>query len=209
VKFSLIPRDEKFFELLSEHAQGVLEGIDEFKNIIENWSSEQQHRLNLLKDHEKKCDNTAHIILDKINRTFVTPIDREDIFTLAKQIDDIIDLSYKAAMRMQLFGITKSTPELIELTGILQSATQVVVKAVSSISDLSQPKKVLGYCIEINRFENLGDSASEQALQQLFTNEKDAIEVIKWKEIYDTIEEAIDTCEDVANTIESIVVKYG
>lgn len=208
MRFSLIPRDEKFFDLLSEHIKGVQVGISLFRTIVEQWPVNGSE-IAKLKDSERECDMTAHEILDKLNRTFVTPIDREDIHTLAKQIDDVIDLAYKVVLRMNVFGIKKNTPDLIDLVKILEEAVGIVVKAVDSIHDLKRPQRVLDYCIEINRFENMGDRVSERALLNLFSQEKDPLEVIKWKEIYDIVEDAIDTCEDIANTIESIVVKYS
>lgn len=208
MKFSLIPRDEKFFTLLSEHANGVAAGVSHFENLLKTWSLDHSG-IHKLKEIERECDMTTHEIIDKLNRTFVTPIDREDIFTLAKQLDDIIDNVFHIATRMHLYGITEVSKELMELVGILKEAVEVVVKAVESISDLSRPQRTLDYCIEINRQENMGDRASDKAIENLFLNQKDAIEIVKWKDIYDLFEDTIDTCEDVANTIESIVVKYG
>jgi predicted phosphate transport protein (TIGR00153 family) len=209
MKFSLIPRDEKFFSLLSEHAQGVSAGVVCFAELLKKWPNDQTAGLHQLKDIEHECDMTTHEILDKLNRTFVTPIDREDIYMLAKQLDDIIDNAFQIATRMHLYGIKEVSRELINLVDILKDTVSVVVKCVHSISDLSRPQRTLDYCMEINRLENLGDRASEEAIKNLFMHQKDAIELVKWKDVYDLVEDTIDTCEDVANTIESIVVKYG
>lgn len=209
MKFSLFPRDEKFFTLLSEHAQGVAKGVNYFADLLGKWSQEQHIGIHKLKDLERECDMTTHEILDKLNRTFVTPIDREDIYTLAKQLDDIIDNVYQIATRMHLYDIKVVSSELVDLVSILKETVEVVVKGVNSISDLSRQQRILDYCIEINRLENLGDRANEKAIHNLFLNQKDAIEIVKWKDIYDLVEDTIDTCEDVANTMESIVVKHG
>lgn len=206
--FSFIPREEKFFDLLEEHAKGVQKGAVLFLEICNSWKRNHSG-VAQMKELEHECDMTTHEILDKLNRTFITPIDREDIHILAKQLDDVIDTAHKIIVRMDLFGIEKSTPELCELATIFNESVSVVVKAVSSIRNLKRPQRILDYCIEINRLENTGDRLSEKAILNLFQSETNPLEVIKWKEIYDLVEEVIDMCEDIANTIEATVVKYG
>ncbi len=206
--FSLIPREEKFFDLLDEHAKGVKKGVELFLEICNSWAPHHPG-INQLKDLEHESDMTTHEIMNKLNKSFITPIDREDIHILAKQLDDVIDFSEKIVVRMELFGIEKSTPELCELAQVFNEAMGIVVKAVSSIRNLKRPQRILDYCIEINRLENHGDRLADNAIQNLFKNHTDPIEVIKWKEIYDILEDCIDKCEDIANTIEATVVKYG
>ena len=208
MRFSLVPRDEKFFDLLDEHAQGVYKGTTLFNEIVRTWTPSHSS-IHTLKDIEHECDITTHEIMDKLNRSFVTPIDREDIHQLAKQLDDVIDLANRTVVHMELFGIQQATTELCELAGILHEASEVVMKGVASIRHLDRPQRILDYCVEINRLENAGDRASEKAISNLFRDGADALNVIKWKELYDTVENGIDTCEDIANTLESIVVKYG
>jgi predicted phosphate transport protein (TIGR00153 family) len=208
MRFSLVPRDEKFFDLLDEHAQGVFKGITLFYEIVKTWN--QGHPdIHELKNQEHESDMTTHEIMDKLNRSFITPIDREDIHMLAKQLDDVIDLANRTVVHMTLFNIQRASDELCELAKILLAASEVVMKAVASIRQLSRPQRLLDYCIEINRLENAGDRASEKAIANLFSHETNSLEVLKWKELYSTVENAIDTCEDIANTLESIVVKYG
>jgi predicted phosphate transport protein (TIGR00153 family) len=206
--FSLIPREEKFFDLLEEHAKGVEKGVALFREICHSWSPHHPG-ISGMKQLEHECDINTHEILDKLNRTFITPLDREDIHSLAKKLDDIIDNADKIATRMELFGIEKTTQELCELANVFHEAVIVVVKAVASIRDLKRPQRILDYCVEINRLEGSGDRIAEKAILNLFQKETNALEVIKWKEIYDLIEESIDMCEDVANIIEATVVKYG
>lgn len=208
MRFSFIPREEKFFDLLDEHAQGVHEGTCLFLDIIMTWSPHHPG-IHQMRDLEHESDITTHEIMDKLNRSFVTPIDREDIHILAKQLDDVIDIANRIVVRMELFGIQKATDEFQELAQILNDASGVVVKAVASIRHLNRPQRILDYCVEINRLENAGDRAAEKAILSLFSSNSDALEVIKWKEVYDTIENGIDKCEDIANTLEGIVVKYG
>lgn len=208
MRFSFLPREEKFFDLLEEHAQGVLAGCELFLEIAKSWSPHHPG-IHKMRELEHESDLTTHEIMDLLNRSFVTPIDREDIHQLAKQLDDVIDIANRIVVRMELFGIQSVTPAFIELTSILHDAQNVVVKAVGCVRELNRPQRLLDYCVEINRLENAGDRAAEKAIHQLFTSPHDALEVIKWKELYDFIEDGIDTCEDIANTLESIVVKYG
>lgn len=208
MRFSLIPRDEHFFDLLEEHAKRVHQSVQVFQEMLHDWSP-QHPSIQKIRDLEHEGDMTAHEILSRLNRTFVTPIDREDIHLLTKQIDDVLDILLKVAVRLQLFTIEKITPELASLTKLLEEASGVVVKAISSIRHLDRPQRILDYCIEINQIEDSADQFSDEAILRLFSDNKETLEVIKWKEIYDTMEMAIDTCEDIANTIQGVVIKYG
>lgn len=203
-----MPKDEKFYDLLEQHASGVLEGATIFKDVVENWQINHPG-LAKLRELEHECDITTHEIMDKLNRTFVTPIDREDIHVLAKALDDVIDIIQSISERMVLFGIERKSQDLMGLVAILVESAVYVKKAVVGIRQMRRSRRILDYCIEINRLENSGDRLAERAIGRLFQEEKDPMEVIKWKEIYDSTEIAIDKCEDIANIIEGIVVKYG
>ncbi|MCI0412461.1 DUF47 family protein [bacterium] len=206
--FSLIPRDEKFFDLFEQQARSIQEAAKQFLDLVQDWN-DKHPGIARLRDLEHECDITTHEIMDKLNRTFVTPIDREDIHALAKELDDVVDIIQAISERMLLFNITKTSEELIELAKTLEEAVHNVSKALTSIRELNRPRRILDYCIEINRLENRGDRTSERAIGALFHNNQDPMEVIKWKEIYDATESAIDKCEDIANIIEGIVVKHG
>ena len=206
--FSLIPREEKFFDLFEQQVQGMEKAASTFVDLVTNWS-DKHPGIAQLRDLEHECDITTHEIMDKLNRTFVTPFDREDIHALAKELDDVVDIIQAVSERMLLFNITKTSPDLIELAKTLQEAVANVSKAVTSVRDLNRPRRILDYCIEINRLENRGDRTSERAIGNLFQGNQDPMDVIKWKEIYDATESAIDKCEDIANIIEGIVVKNG
>ncbi len=208
MRFSLVPRDEHFFDLLDEHAQRMVQSAKTFQEMISQWSL-QHPSIQKIKDLEREGDMTTHEILHRLNRTFVTPIDREDIHLLAKQLDDVLDIILKLTSRLQLFSIERVSPELLNLSEMLVTSTEVVTKAISSIRYLDRPQRIIDYCIEINQIEEIADHASDAAIMHLFNDRKETLEVLKWKEIYDTIEMAIDTCEDIANTIQGIVVKYG
>jgi predicted phosphate transport protein (TIGR00153 family) len=206
--FSLLPREEKFFDFFEQQAQWLKKAAALFKELARDWSPSHA-AIEQLREVEHECDITTHEIMDMLNRTFVTPIDREDIHELAKVHDDVVDIIQAVSERMLLFRIQTSTKELLELAEILEEAINNVTKAVSSIRDMNRPRRILDYCIEINRLENRGDRTYERAIGELFNNSSDVLNVIKWKEIYDATEQAIDKCEDIANTIEGIVVKHG
>jgi predicted phosphate transport protein (TIGR00153 family) len=208
VAFSLIPREEKFYDLFDQQAQSLQTGAALFKKLVAEWKPDHP-ALQQLRDLEHECDRTTHEIIDRLNRTFVTPMDREDIHAMAKELDDVVDIIQAISERMLLFRIEKTTDYLLELAGILEDAVLNVTKAVASIRDMGRPRRILDYCIEINRLENHADRTYEKAIGYLFDNSLDVLNLIKWKEIYDAIELAIDKCEDIANTIEGIVVKNG
>jgi uncharacterized protein Yka (UPF0111/DUF47 family) len=187
--FSLIPREEKFFDLFEQQVKSLTVAASIFLELVKDWS-DKHPGIAKLRDLEHECDITTHEIMDMLNRTFVTPFDREDIHALAKELDDVVDIIQAISERMLLFNITKTSEDLIELARTLE-------EAISNVS------------IEINRLENRGDRTSERAIGNLFHGNPDPMDVLKWKEIYDATESAIDKCEDIANIIEGIVVKHG
>lgn len=206
--FSLIPKEEKFFALFEQQAQHLCEAARTFKDLTSHWDLDSPH-FDKITDIEHEADITTHEIIDKLNRTFVTPFDREDIHTLASKMDDVVDLIQSITNRMRLYRLGHSSEALANMADILWQATETLKKAVMGLKDLSKSRRLLDYCIEVNRLENTGDRTLENALSKLFADTKDPIEVIKWKEIYEVTETAIDKCEDVANALEGIVVKQG
>jgi uncharacterized protein len=206
--FNLIPKEEKFFELFEAQANHNLEAAKLFKQLSEKWDlkSELFHKL---QEIEHEADITTHEIYDKLNRTFITPFDREDIHALASEHDDIVDILQSVAARMQLFHVDHTTEDLKRMAGIMVDAAENVRKAIIELKNPEKTRRVQDYCIEINRLENAGDRALEEAISKLFEGKPDPLEVIKWKEIYEGVELAIDKCEDVANTIDGILVKQA
>jgi predicted phosphate transport protein (TIGR00153 family) len=155
---------------------------------------------------EQECDILTHEIIKKLNKTFVTPIDREDLYTLASRLDDIIDLIWAAVERLMVFKIKEPTKEAVEMAKDLLMTTEVVQKAIKKLKE-KKYSHVQEYCIEINRLENRIDRIFRDALGKLFDEVNDCIFIIKWKEIYEHLEDASDRCEDVANVLEAIVLK--
>ena len=209
--FSLLPKEEKFFELFETQAAHNVAAARAFKELMQKWNPESDI-FDKLRDIEHEGDITTHEVIDRLNRTFITPFDREDIHALAGELDDIVDLIQSVSARMKLFGIAAIPQDLVEMADILAQSTENIRKAMHELKDFTNPRRLLDYCIEINRLENAGDLAFQNAVGRLFASnagKPDPLDVIKLKEIYESVEAAIDKCEDVANIIETIQVKQS
>lgn len=206
--FGLIPKEEKFFELFEAQAAHNVEAARVFKELAQKWTLDPKP-FERLRDIEHEADITCHEIYDKLNRTFVTPFDREDIRELASELDTVTDLIEAVGHRMQLFKIGAATEDLIAMADILHQASENVRKAVAELAKNEKSRRIMDYCIEVNRLENAGDQALNRAIGKLFEGDPNPLDVIKWKEVYETLEQAIDKCEDIAHTLETILVKQA
>ena len=204
----IFPKELKFFDQFELSAQNLLKGAKEFLNLLENYQAQGlNERIETLRVIEHEGDIITHQTIEKLNTTFLTPIDREDIHALISKLDDVLDFIESSAVRMQMFKISCPTEQSIKLTVVLFKAVEQVVEAISRLRNIKQPESIIHHCIEINRLENEGDIIQRNAIADLFECCVNPIEIIKWKEIYENIETAIDKCEDVANVIEGIVLK--
>ena len=204
----LIPREEKFYDLFDELINKIEEGGRLFIEMLEDYTNAET-RLTKLKDIEHEADIITHRTYEKMHKTFLTPIDREDIYALVNKMDSILDIIEAAAIRMFLYKIKAPTPECVKQAQLINAGIAKVKQVVHALRDMKNAQMILDACVEINTLENEGDYLLRQAMTHLFENETDAIELIKWKEIYERIEEALDTCEDVSNIAEGIVLKNG
>jgi len=202
----LIPRQPKFFELFERAAMNVLEGSKRMADLLGNYT-DVEAKVKAIKDVEHLGDEILHETMALLNTTFITPIDREDIHTLISKIDDVLDFMDASANRLMLYRIAKPTPEMWNLCQTLTRAIEAMVTGVKALKDVKKVDPIRLQCIEINRLENEGDQILRAAMVKLFDEEKDAIQVIKLKEIYEDMEAAIDRCEDVADTLEGIMLK--
>lgn len=203
--FNLIPREIAFFELFRKAAHNMIEGARLLKDMMEDFRHpvEQARRI---KDVEHIGDGITHDIALKLNQTFITPLDREDIHGLASALDDILDLVEAVADRFVVFKVPKPTEPAIKLANILY---QSAVAVGAGIDLLGKPHAdVSKYCVRVNSLENEADRITRDTISKLFEDEKDPIAVIKWKEIYENFEEGTDRCEDVANILERISLKH-
>lgn len=202
----LLPHDASFFAFFEQQGKKTVEGCRAFLSMVEEANNLQSHAQRV-KQIEHECDDITHAVVEQLHKTFITPIDRNDIYRLITKMDDIMDFVEAAADRLALYEIPTMTKEVGELARCLVSSAEHVLGAVTSIRDLKRPNGILDHCIEINRLENVADQLLRSALARLFREEKDPIAVIKWKEIYETLETATDRCEDVANIIEGLVLE--
>jgi predicted phosphate transport protein (TIGR00153 family) len=201
--FSLFPREEDFFLLFRKQAVLVRETCDSLHAMMETFDRLEE-RARELKDLEHRADLVAHEIFERLNRTFITPIEREDIHDLASGLDDVIDAAEAIGSRLLLFRVSASTPEAVRMTAILAACGRQIEEAAGSLKNM---KNLMGFTIEIHRLENEADAISRQVVADLFSGGHEILDVMRWKEIYGRLENATDQCEDVANTIESIVLK--
>ncbi len=204
----LFPREEKFFDLFEELADKIAVGGKLFLELAEGGSfSEPQ--VARLKEIEHEADIITHRTYAKMHTTFLTPLDREDIHCLINKMDSILDMTEAAAARIFLYRVKRLAGELIEQARILNEAVGKVKTIIHALRDMKNAPLILQTSVEINTLENAGDVVLRAAMAHLFENEQDVRELIKWKEIHERIEEAIDVCEDVSNIVEGIVLKNG
>ncbi|MEO5936079.1 MAG: DUF47 family protein [Terriglobales bacterium] len=199
----LVPKDKKFFDMFVEMTANIGEGARLLKAILDDFENVEV-RVKQLKDLEHKGDEMTHAVLIKLNQTFITPFDREDIHQLASKLDDVIDYVYAAGERLVMYKILQAPPAVSELAGVIIRQADQLSKAVSM---LEKHDNVLEICVEINRLENEADQIGRTALAALFEREKDPINLIKIKELIEVLETATDKAEDAANVLESVVLK--
>jgi predicted phosphate transport protein (TIGR00153 family) len=203
--FRLIPREEKFYS----DFQALADELQRGAALLEEMVAPDQplwHKAEEIKEVEHKCDFLTHEIIQRLNRTFVTPIDREDIHELAKSLDDVMDAIDASATLIKIYKISSVRFGARELAQTITASTRQVRLALDA---MEKNKGVITHAVEINRLENDADRIHQEAVSRLFETERDPITVMKWKETLDLLEHATDRCEDVANVLEGVVVKHG
>lgn len=202
----LFPHSADFYDLFERGAAKVMEGASLLQDLVNNFS-DVSLKAKRIKDVEHEGDLITHETIERLNKTFVTPLDREDIHRLICALDDILDFIEATSERLSLYGVKSIRPDAALLVDILVRAVKEVQQATGKLRHLKGPDSILKHCLEIDRLENEGDFASRSAIAKLFEPAADPLEVIKWKEIYDCVENAVDRCEDAANVIEGVVLK--
>jgi predicted phosphate transport protein (TIGR00153 family) len=205
VRIRLIPREERFFEDFIALAVELQDGARLLEDMLAS-DPPRWEKADAIKEIEHRCDNLTHEQLKRLHRTFVTPLDREDIYALARSLDDVMDAIDAAAGVVRRYRIDRVRPRARELTRIIVESTRQVHIAMSA---LGKKDGVRDAIVEVNRLENEGDRVHHEALSELFAEEKDPISVMKWKEVFDFLEEATDRCEDVADLLEGVVLKHA
>ena len=201
--FNLIPKEEKYYEMFEAAARNIHRGAEILQEMMENYREPEKQAAEI-RDVEHRGDTITHDIIRKLNQTFITPIDREDIYDLSSALDDVLDMIEAVSDRMVMYKIEAPTEVARQLAGIIFRSAEEIVKGVGQVRTIGN---VGPYCIEINRLENEADRISRDAVAALFDQERDPIVIMKWKEIYEHLEEATDRCEDVANILESVILK--
>jgi len=207
-KLSLIPKEKKFFAFFEQSAQNAVKIAQQLKDMVYVWENVKE-RVSIINDLEHQGDAITHQIFEQLHRSVITPFDREDIALLAHSLDDVADFVHAAADAMLLYKVAHPTNRAKQLVDLVVQAVTEVERAVSEIHDRFGRKELMQRCVEINRLENLGDSVYRSAMAELFDDSTDIPSLIKWREIYTHMESVIDRCEDIANILEGVAIKYA
>lgn len=206
--FNFLPKDFNFFDLFEKQVKYAVEAATYFKelvskNNIDEKSLENMHRL------EHEGDEVTHEIFERLNKTFITPFDREDIHALAKELDDIVDMLYTIVNRLRVYNVAGGNKNLMEFASVIEESVLAVECAIKGLRSAKNLKSIKESCVEVNRLENVGDAMRDAMLAKLFETEKDPVSLIKWKDVYQDAETVLDICEDVAHIVQNILVKQA
>jgi predicted phosphate transport protein (TIGR00153 family) len=206
--FNFIPKEFNFFDLFEKQVGYSVEAAKFFKELTSKGVIDEDD-MSKMRSIEHNADEATHAIIEQLNKTFITPFDREDILALAKELDDIVDMINTIISRLSVYKITGVNNNLVKFASVIGDSVEGVACAVKGMRNLKNSKSISDSCVEINRLENVGDTMRDNVLAELFETEKDPIAVIKWKEIYQDSETVLDICEDVAHVVGSIIVKQA
>lgn len=204
--FSLTPKEDKFFELFIETANIAYKASNLLVEFLKDLDNAEEN-LKKIKEIEHEGDKKQHEILRQLNKTFITPFDREDIYLIAKDTDDIIDYIESTASRFVMLNVTHCTEEAEMLSRMIVQCCEEVIILMQELKNMKTSKELSKKVIEVNRIEEEGDKISRNAIKDLFRGNMEVIEIIKWREIYQYLEDTLDACEDLANVIEGVVMK--
>jgi predicted phosphate transport protein (TIGR00153 family) len=202
----LLPRETSFFDYFDKHAALTVAGAKALQSLVSSGAN-LGPKAKRIKEIEHEADVITHQCIEALHTTFITPIERSDVHQLISRMDDVVDFIEAAADRLVLYELETMTDEVKDMSDTLVRATLEVEQAVRALRDMRNAERIRQLCVEVNRLENEADAVLRNALAKLFRTEQNAITVIKWKEIYELIEEATDRCEDIANTIEGVVLE--
>ena len=206
--FKFFPSEFNFFDLFEKQIGFAVEAARFFKQVVSK-DGVNEDMLSKMATIEHQADNVAHTIIEHVNKTFITPIDREDIHSLTIRVDDIVDMINTILSRMRVYNISGVDKNMVEFAEVIEESVLAVAQAIGGLRNIKNVKAVSDACVEVNRLENVGDAMRDKVLMELFTTVKDPILVIKLKDIYIDAETVLDICEDVANIVDSIMVKQA
>lgn len=204
-RFSLLPKEEQYFSLFSQMTSYIYDAARALVEMLNDKEGDKGEHLKRIKAIEHECDDLTHSISTRLNKSFITPFDREDIYTLSGALDDIVDLIDDAARAMVMYHVHESTPHARSFASVIE---RMAVELHEIVSMLSKPNGMTARLVELHRLENEGDDIYYKAIAELFRSSPDPLNVIKWKDIYEKLEAAVDRCERVANIIESVIIKH-
>ena len=206
--FRITAKEEIFYTLFVETAVSTCKAAEMLKDLMNNYTDVEQ-KIKAIEETEHDCDKHVHKILEQLNKSFITPIDREDIYLIAKEIDNITDAIEATAHRFHMLNVTSMREDAKKMAELIVECTQELKSVFEELKNMKNSKILKNKIIEVNRIEDDGDTLFRNAMTQLFVSEKDAVEVIKWKDIYEYLENTLDACEDVANIVEGVVMKHA
>lgn len=204
--FNLNPKEDKFYKMFKEAAQNVDEAAVVFRKSLDSFSNIESN-VSKIEELEHKGDKLVGVVVKALNESFITPFDREDIYTLIKRLDDVLDLINSTVHRFVMFNVSESTEAAKLLGDLLVKCTKDILSLMDELHLIGGKNNIIEKVIAINKLESEADSIFRKTVGELFRNEKDPIEIIKWKEIYQTLENTIDKCEKIANIVEGVVIK--
>jgi predicted phosphate transport protein (TIGR00153 family) len=202
----LMPSEGKFFDMFNQHAELCVKGAKEMVGLMTNFD-DLENRVHAIESLEKQADKITYAAVDLLHKTFITPLDRDDIHKLITRMDDILDLMEDAAQTVSLYDLHSVTPEAKRLAELVLACTEKVKEAVALLSNMDNARQIVAICEEIDRLESDADHVMRAAMSKLFRDEPDVRNLIKMKAIYEILETVTDRCEDVANIIEGIIVE--
>ncbi|MBV9958946.1 MAG: DUF47 domain-containing protein [Acidobacteria bacterium] len=203
--FNFLPKEEQYFSLFSQMTSHIYDAAGALVEMMNDKNGNYEEHAKRIKGIEHACDELTHSIATRLNKSFITPFDREDIYMLSGALDDIVDLIDSAARALVMYNVSQSTTYARGFADVIQS---MAVQLHEMVSMLSRPSGLTPRLVELHRLENEGDDLYHAAIEELFKQETDALTVIKWKDIYEKLEAAVDRCENVSNIIESVIIKH-
>lgn len=207
MKISLVPTDRRFFDLLARSARTLVIGSEALLDFFEHYEN-PEFKAERIRELEHQADFITHEVMAQLHRTFITPIDREDIANLIQRMDDVMDFMEEASTAMRIYRIQRSRQRAVEVARLMPLMTGLIEQSVQMLA-AGTLKQILPLTVEINSLENQADTIFRAAMSELFDEEANPAEIIKWREIYSDLESATDSAEDVANVLEGVVLKYA
>jgi uncharacterized protein len=206
--FSFLPKEFEFFDMFDELSSHCINASKQFQEMM-NKTVFDENDVKKVKEIERTADKIVFSIVEKLDKTFITPFDREDIHALAHELDSVIDLVLKVCNHMKIYKISEINPKFKNEARLIERSISALNKAVNGLRNMKEPKTVQRYCNEVNVIEDEGDQLRNEVMEELFGEHNDAIYIMKWKDIFQFAEKVLDQCDDVAKIIESILVKQA